>query len=74
MVADLDSTAAQQVATDIAHGNRHVAVWLDDRRSVERAFADAVSGLGGIDVLINVAGGDAYHGTFEETIDEAWSQ
>ena len=75
VVADLDQTAAQQVATDIAHGNRrHVAVWLDvtDVSSVERAFADAVSGLGGIDVLINVAGGDAYHGTFEETTDEVW--
>jgi meso-butanediol dehydrogenase / (S,S)-butanediol dehydrogenase / diacetyl reductase len=54
---------------------RHVAVWLDvtDVSSVERAFADAVSGLGGIDVLINVAGGDTYHGTFEETTDEVWA-
>jgi meso-butanediol dehydrogenase / (S,S)-butanediol dehydrogenase / diacetyl reductase len=39
-------------------------------RPVERAFADAVFGLGGIDILINVAGGDTYHGTFEETTDE----
>jgi NAD(P)-dependent dehydrogenase (short-subunit alcohol dehydrogenase family) len=74
-VADLDQTAAQQVAAGLTQRDRrHVAVWLDvtDVSSVERAFADAVSGLGGIDVLINVAGGDTYHGTFEETTDEVW--
>ena len=49
-------------------------VWLDvtDASSVERAFTEAISGLGGIDVLINVAGGDTNHGTFEETTDEVW--
>jgi meso-butanediol dehydrogenase / (S,S)-butanediol dehydrogenase / diacetyl reductase len=75
-VADLDQTAAQQVAAGLAQRDRrNVAVWLDvtDVSSVERAFADAVSGLGGIDVLINVAGGDTYHGTFEETTDEVWA-
>jgi meso-butanediol dehydrogenase/(S,S)-butanediol dehydrogenase/diacetyl reductase len=74
-VADLDQTAAQQVATNLTRRERrHVFVWLDvtDVSSVERAFADAVSELGGIDVLINVAGGDTYHGTFEETTDEVW--
>jgi meso-butanediol dehydrogenase / (S,S)-butanediol dehydrogenase / diacetyl reductase len=75
VVADLDLTAAQHVATGLGHRNRHhVAVWLDvtEVSSVERAFADVVSGLGGIDVLINVAGGDTSHGTFEETTDEVW--
>jgi meso-butanediol dehydrogenase / (S,S)-butanediol dehydrogenase / diacetyl reductase len=74
-VADLDQTAAQQVATDLTQRERrHLAVWLDvtDASSVERAFTDAVSGLGGIDVVINVAGGDTDHGTFEETTDEVW--
>jgi meso-butanediol dehydrogenase / (S,S)-butanediol dehydrogenase / diacetyl reductase len=74
-VADLDQTAAEQVVAGLTQRDpRHVAVWLDvtDVPSVERAFADAVSGLGGIDVLINVAGGDTYHGTFEETTDEVW--
>ena len=52
---------------------RQVAVWLDvtDVSSVERAFADAASRLGGIDVVIDVAGGDT-PGTFEETTDEVW--
>ena len=74
-VADLDETAAQQVATGLTHRDRrHMAVWLDvtDVSAVERAFADAVSELGGIDVVINVAGGDMYHGRFEETTDEVW--
>jgi len=75
VVADLDQTAAQQVASGLAPKDRsHVPVWLDvtDASSVERAFAEAISGLGGIDVLINVAGGDTNHGTFEETTDEVW--
>ena len=75
-VADLDQTAAEQVVAGLTQRDRrNVAVWLDvtDVSSVERAFADAASGLGGIDVLINVAGGDTYHGTFEETTDEVWA-
>jgi meso-butanediol dehydrogenase / (S,S)-butanediol dehydrogenase / diacetyl reductase len=74
-VADLDQTAAQEVATALPHkGRRHVAVWLDvtDASSVEQAFTEAASELGGIDVLINVAGGDTHHGAFEETGDEVW--
>jgi meso-butanediol dehydrogenase / (S,S)-butanediol dehydrogenase / diacetyl reductase len=76
-VADLDQTAAQQVATRLTdRDRRQVAIWLDvtDGSSVERAFADAASGLGGIDVVINVAGGDTHHGTFEETTDDVWVQ
>jgi 3-hydroxybutyrate dehydrogenase len=55
VVADLDQTAAQQVASGLAPKDRsHGPVWLDvtDASSVERAFAEAISGLGGIDVLI----------------------
>jgi NAD(P)-dependent dehydrogenase (short-subunit alcohol dehydrogenase family) len=79
VVADLDQTAAQQVASGLAPKDRshvasglapkdrsnvasglapkdrsHVPLWLDvtDASSVERAFAEAISGLGGIDVLI----------------------
>ena len=53
---------------------RHLAVWLDvtDVSSVEQAVADAAFGLGGIDVVVNVAGGDTDHGRFEETKDEVW--
>ena len=76
-VADFDQAAVEQVAMGLPNRDpRHVAVWLDvtDVSSVERAFADAASGLGAIDVVINVAGGDTHHGTFEETSDEVWVQ
>jgi meso-butanediol dehydrogenase / (S,S)-butanediol dehydrogenase / diacetyl reductase len=74
-VADLDQDAAQQVAKGLTHeARRHLAVWLDvtDVSSVEQAFADATFGLGGIDIVVNVAGGDTDHGRFEETKDEVW--
>jgi meso-butanediol dehydrogenase / (S,S)-butanediol dehydrogenase / diacetyl reductase len=74
-VADLDQAAGQQVAASLPHrDDRHLAVWLDvtDVSSVEQAFAAAASGLGRIDVVINVAGGDTHHGTFSETTDEVW--
>jgi meso-butanediol dehydrogenase / (S,S)-butanediol dehydrogenase / diacetyl reductase len=76
-VADLDEPAAQQVAATLTNRDQsHVAVWLDvtDVSSVERAFADAASRLGGIDVVVNVAGGDTHHGRFEETSDDVWVQ
>jgi meso-butanediol dehydrogenase/(S,S)-butanediol dehydrogenase/diacetyl reductase len=74
-VADLDQDAAQEVAAGLSHEDRHhLAVWLDvtDVSSVEQAFSDAALRIGGIDILINVAGGDAGHGSFEETTDEVW--
>jgi NAD(P)-dependent dehydrogenase (short-subunit alcohol dehydrogenase family) len=73
-VADLDRDAAQQVVKGLTEGHRHLAVWLDvtEVSSVEQAFADAAFGFGGIDIVVNVAGGDTEHGTFEETKDEVW--
>ena len=74
-VADLDQDAAEQVAESLTHQTRrHLALWLDvtDASSVEQAFANAALRLGGIDIVVNVAGGDTDHGTFEETNDEVW--
>ena len=76
-VADLDQDAAQQVAVGLTHGVRHhLAVGLDvtDVSSVEEALADAAGRFGGIDVVVNVAGGDTDHGPFEETKDEVWTR
>lgn len=36
------------------------------------AFADVAERFGGIDIVINVAGGDTEHGSFEGTEDEVW--
>lgn len=74
-VADLDRPAAEQVVTDLRSGGpRHLAVELDvtDPGSVEQAFATATAAFGGLDVLVNVAGGDTPHDRFEETTDEVW--
>ena len=73
-IADVDQDAAGQVAVSLTDGSRHLAVRLDvtDTTSVERAFADTALYFGGIDVVVNVAGGDTDHGRFEETKDEVW--
>jgi NAD(P)-dependent dehydrogenase (short-subunit alcohol dehydrogenase family) len=74
-VADLDHDAARQVAEGLPHeARRHLAVRLDvtEVSSVEQAFADATLRFGGIDLVVNVAGGDTHHGSFEETTDEVW--
>ena len=58
----------------VDEAGRHVAVGLDitDTSSVDQAVADTVAAFGGLDVLVNVAGGDTGHGRFEETSDEVW--
>ncbi len=74
-IADLDEEAAQQAVDELGTASpSHFAVSLDVTApsSVDRAFAEAISVLGGIDVLVNVAGGDIAHGRFEETTDEVW--
>ena len=75
-IADVDQDAAGQVAVSLTDGSRHLAVRLDvtDTTSVERAFADTARHFGGIDIVVNVAGGDTDHGRFEETNDEVWAR
>ncbi len=81
VVADLDLEAAHAVVAELtAEGPRdpsgHQAVRLDvtDRTSVDRGVAAAVASLGGLDVLVNVAGGGAPHRPFGDIGDEAWTQ
>jgi NAD(P)-dependent dehydrogenase (short-subunit alcohol dehydrogenase family) len=77
-VLDLDEGAAQDVVSQLAQlGERpHLAVHMDvtDRSSVDQAIGRAASELGQIDTLVNVAGGDIGHGTFEDTNDEVWTR
>ncbi|NAZ82825.1 glucose 1-dehydrogenase [Kineococcus sp. R8] len=77
-VADLDVPAAHDVVASLAGpaALRHRAVELDvtDASAVDHAVAGAVDALGGLDVLVNVAGGDTAHGRFESTDDETWSR
>ena len=57
---DIDDAGMKTVAESIAgDGARAVSIRVDvtDENSVERAIAGVVSGLGGLDVLVNCAGG-----------------
>lgn len=73
-VADLDEAAARRVADELGEG--HLAVALDTSRdtSARAAVARAVDELGGLDVLVNVVGGDLDQPGFEDTGDEVWSR
>jgi meso-butanediol dehydrogenase / (S,S)-butanediol dehydrogenase / diacetyl reductase len=77
-VLDLDEAAAHDVVSQLAQlGERpHLAVHMDvtDRSSVDQAVGRAASELDQIDTLVNVAGGDIEHGTFEDTNDEVWAR
>jgi NAD(P)-dependent dehydrogenase (short-subunit alcohol dehydrogenase family) len=75
-VLDLDEEAAHDVVSRLEQpGERpHLAVQMDvtDRSSVDQAVGRAAGELGRVDTLVNVAGGDVEHGTFEDTDDEVW--
>jgi meso-butanediol dehydrogenase / (S,S)-butanediol dehydrogenase / diacetyl reductase len=74
-VSDIDLELARSVADDLPESAGHVALHMDvtDRASVDGAVATAAVELGGLDVVVNVAGGDLPHGVFEEIGDETWS-
>jgi meso-butanediol dehydrogenase/(S,S)-butanediol dehydrogenase/diacetyl reductase len=74
-VTDLDLDLARSVADDLPEAAGRLALWMDvtDRASVDGAVATAADELGGLDVVVNVAGGDLPHGVFEEIGDEIWS-
>lgn len=74
-VTDLDQDLAQSVADSLPESAGSTALRMDvtDRAEVEATVARAVHELGGLDVVVNVAGGDLPHGVFEETGDETWT-
>ena len=74
-VTDLDLSAAQEVVAGLPDAaGPHVALVIDvtDRLSVDKAVAQAADVFGGLDGVVNVAGGDLPHGAFEEISDEIW--
>ncbi len=74
-VTDLDQGLAQSVADSLPESARAMALRMDvtDGAEVVAAVDRAGHELGGLDVVVNVAGGDLPHGVFEETSDETWS-
>ena len=55
-ITDIDGKAAKRIAAEIGEGAVAVAIDVRERASVERAFRDAVSHLGGCDICIANAG------------------
>lgn len=74
-VSDLDLDVARSVAESLPESAGPVALRMDvgDRAEVDEVVDRAAVELGGLDVVVNVAGGDLPHGAFEETGDEIWS-
>ncbi len=76
-VLDIDGAGAKKLADAIAGGGgRAIAVHTDvtDEQSVGRAIAAVVSGLRGLDVLINCAGGYGEIATVEDMAVEEWDR
>lgn len=74
---DIDEAGAAGVANEIAAagGNaRAVGVDVTDEHAVARAIAAAVSEFGGIDVLVNCAGGYGRLATVEDTPVDEWDR
>jgi 3-oxoacyl-[acyl-carrier protein] reductase len=72
---DIDGAGAKKVADAITgRGGRAIAIHVDvtDEKSVERAIAGVTSELGGLDVLVNCAGGYGRLATVEDMPVEEW--
>jgi meso-butanediol dehydrogenase / (S,S)-butanediol dehydrogenase / diacetyl reductase len=77
-VMDIDEGATRGVVAHLAQigGGPHLAMQMDvtDPSSVEQATRRSAGEFGQIDTLVNVAGGDIEHGTFEHSSDEVWTR
>src|SRR3970040_677422 len=74
---DIDGAGAKKVADAITgRGGRAVGVHVEvtDEKSVERAIAGVTSELGGLDVLVNCAGGYGRLATVEDMPVEEWDR
>jgi len=76
-VLDIDGAGAKKVADAIAAGGgQATAIHVDvtDESAVGRAIASVVSALGGLDVLVNCAGGYGRLTTVEDMAVEEWDR
>ena len=75
-VTDLDGSAADEVAAGLPGAPRHAAYVMDVTRTdeVEAVFTSVAERFGHLDLLVNVAGGDTAHGSFETTDDSTWQR
>jgi 3-oxoacyl-[acyl-carrier protein] reductase len=76
-VLDIDGAGAKKITDAIAaDGGRAIAIHTDvtDEQSVARAIAAVASELGGLDVLVNCAGGYGRLATVEDMPVEEWDR
>lgn len=74
---DIDMPAAQAIAAEIvAAGGRAIAIATDvtDEASVAAAIGGTVTAFGGLDVLVNCAGGYGRLATIEDTPLDEWDR
>lgn len=74
---DIDAAGAQKIADEIAAaGGRALAIRTDvtDEQSVARAISEIVAKFGGLDVLVNCAGGYTRLATVEDMPLEEWDR
>jgi meso-butanediol dehydrogenase/(S,S)-butanediol dehydrogenase/diacetyl reductase len=72
-IADIDLEAARRTAAVIGGGSVAIGIDVRERASVQRAFDEALSALGGCDILIANAGVSSMHPALELT-DEEWDR
>ena len=75
-VSDIEAAAAQQVAGEIiARGGSGFAADADitSAAAVDASIAAAIGRLGGLEILVNTAGGDWDEPAFTEITDELWN-
>lgn len=76
VLADIDEQAATAASAELSQaGARAVSIACDvtDAGSVRAAVGDAVKHFGGIDVLVNTAGGDRASADPDDPDDEHWA-
>ncbi len=73
-VTDVDQPAAEAVVAELPDAGRHAAYALDVTRTdqVAAVFTSIAERFGRLDLLVNVAGGDAPYGSFADIDDETW--
>lgn len=74
VIGDIDQDAVTSLVQEL--GDAAIAVRCDvtDSESIAFAMTTAVSHFGGIDILVNTAGGGMFEASIETTTDQQWMQ
>lgn len=77
VIADIDHDAAKEATAELTRSGAR-AIWVScevtDARSVNEAVSGAVASFGGVDVLVNTAGGDRMPDDLDDPSDDHWAR